>query len=225
MSNERAIARARFSRGRCTGFGAIIEDGCAGLGTYRSFKKREGLIVGSLAVGMSGANPDRMNRKSIGVLFLTAVLFSSCGGSSTGDHAISLGGLTVNGVPYKTQVEQVLVLVNQARADNGLSPLSWNQKLSSAAQSYAQVLSDWGTLSHTGPDGSSPGDRITAAGYSPRTWGENIAYGYATPDAVVTGWMNSSGHRANILGSAYKEIGIGVAGTSTRYWVQDFGAQ
>ncbi len=179
-------------------------------------------------VAAVGGVMKRMTKKIFGVLFLAVGLFSSCGSSKTGSQVTDLGGLTVDGSPFKPSpkpAEQVLALVNQYRADNGLAPLTLNAKLSASAQDYAQVLSDWGTLSHTGPDGSTPGDRIAATGYSAMTWGENIADGYSSPDAVMTGWMNSSGHRANILGASYKEIGIGVAGTEPLYWVQDFGAQ
>jgi uncharacterized protein YkwD len=62
---------------------------------------------------------------------------------------------------------------------------------------------------HTGSDGSSPGDRISRQGYSWTTFAENVGAGYASPAAVVQGWMNSSGHRANILNSSVRHIGVG----------------
>jgi uncharacterized protein YkwD len=77
-------------------------------------------------------------------------------------------------------------------------------------------------MSHTGSDGSSPGDRITRAGYTWSAYGENVAYGYATPEQVMNGWMNSPGHRANILNCSFKEIGVGLAQPGS-YWTQDFG--
>lgn len=80
-------------------------------------------------------------------------------------------------------------------------------------------------MSHTGPDGSTMTSRVEAAGYSWSNLGENIARGQADPDAVMNAWMNSPGHRANILNCAFKEIGIGVhKGDGGPWWTQDFGA-
>jgi hypothetical protein len=82
-------------------------------------------------------------------------------------------------------------------------------------------------FSHTSLDGRSAGTRISQAGYSWNTYGENIAAGYTTPEAVVAGWMNSSGHRANILRSSFCDIGVGYAYSASssygRYWTQNFG--
>src|SRR5689334_22644408 len=90
-------------------------------------------------------------------------------------------------------------------------------------------MADNGFFSHTGLDGSSPFDRMRQAGYNFLSAGENVAYGYATPQAVMDAWMNSPGHRDNILQPLYTEIGIGVAvhgGTSGPiYWTQDFGSR
>ena len=80
-------------------------------------------------------------------------------------------------------------------------------------------------FSHTGLDGSSAGTRITRAGYTWRSYGENIAYGYSTAERVMEGWMNSSGHRANILKNNFTDIGVGYASDSRGriYAVQVFG--
>jgi uncharacterized protein YkwD len=77
---------------------------------------------------------------------------------------------------------------------------------------------------HNNPDGKSPFDRMTAAGYRYRMAAENIAAGYATPQAVVDGWMNSPGHRANILNCGLTQIGVGYAtgGSYRTYWTEDF---
>jgi uncharacterized protein YkwD len=84
-------------------------------------------------------------------------------------------------------------------------------------------------LSHTGSDGSDPGQRITRAGYIWRTYGENVAAGYTTPESVVAGWMQSDGHRANILNPAFRDIGVGYAygasSTYKHYWTQVFAAR
>lgn len=68
-------------------------------------------------------------------------------------------------------------------------------------------------------NGKGPGDRITAEGYNWRAYGENIAEGYATPQAVFQGWLNSSGHRANIENPIYRDVGFGLAG---KFWTTDF---
>ncbi|BAU87675.1 allergen V5/tpx-1 family protein [Streptomyces laurentii] len=78
---------------------------------------------------------------------------------------------------------------------------------------------------HTNPDGDGPGERVTATGYQWSTYGENIAKGQATAAEVMEGWMNSPGHRANILNCDFREIGIGLHTSGGPYWTQVFGAR
>jgi uncharacterized protein YkwD len=113
-------------------------------------------------------------------------------------------------------------LVNSERAKAGCSPLTVNAALTKAAQAHSEDMAAHRNMSHTGSDGSSPGDRITRAGYTWRTYGENVAYGYSTPEQAMAGWMSSSGHKANILNCSFKEIGVGLAQPGN-YWTQDFG--
>lgn len=116
---------------------------------------------------------------------------------------------------------QVVQLVNAERAQYGLSALTMDAKASAAALVRAGELKD--AFSHTRPDGRSCFTALTDAGVSYRGAGENIAYGQATPAAVVQAWMNSEGHRANILSNKYTAIGVGytvIGGTS--YWAQLF---
>ncbi|MBD2773312.1 CAP domain-containing protein [Iningainema tapete] len=117
--------------------------------------------------------------------------------------------------------QQVLDLTNQERAKNGLSPLQANDELNYTAEKYAKEMSDRRFFSHTGLDGSKPWDRAKAVGYEAQTMGENIAAGQKTPQQVVQDWMNSPGHRANILRSQYKDLGVGF---ENNYWVQNFGS-
>ncbi|NJM70130.1 MAG: hypothetical protein HC862_07785 [Scytonema sp. RU_4_4] len=117
--------------------------------------------------------------------------------------------------------QQVLELTNEERAKNGLSPLKANDELNYAADTYAEEMSQRGVLSHTGEDGSQPWDRAETVGYEAQTMGENIAAGQTTPEQVVQDWMNSSGHRENILNPEYTELGVGF---HDGYWVQDFGS-
>ena len=117
--------------------------------------------------------------------------------------------------------QQVLNLVNAERANAGCGAVSFNGQLNAAALAHSQDMSANGYFSHTGLNGSQPWDRAEAAGYSYRSIGENIAQGYGSAEAVMNGWMNSSGHRANILNCDFTEMGIGRA--SGNYWTQLFG--
>ncbi|MEU9351047.1 CAP domain-containing protein [Streptomyces griseoloalbus] len=119
-------------------------------------------------------------------------------------------------------VAKVVELVNAERAKAGCSPVKANSTLTEAAQKHSEDMAASGSMSHTGSDGSSPGDRITRAGYDWSTYGENVAYGYSTPEQVMAGWMASPGHKENIVNCAFKEIGVGLAQPGD-YWTQDFG--
>lgn len=116
---------------------------------------------------------------------------------------------------------EVIRLVNEIRQERGLSPLSVNWELSRVARYKSQDMKDRNYFSHTSPTYGTPFQMIKAFGLSFRTAGENIAQGYPTPQAVVTGWMNSSGHRANILNASYTQIGIGYVAQGN-YWTQMF---
>lgn len=116
---------------------------------------------------------------------------------------------------------EVVRLVNEIRKENGLQPLTANWELSRVARYKSQDMKDKGYFSHTSPTYGSPYQMIRAFGLSFRTAGENIAMGYSTPQAVVNGWMNSSGHRANILNASYKQIGVGYVAQGN-YWTQMF---
>jgi len=134
---------------------------------------------------------------------------------------------------------QVLDLVNSERAaaTPACAPLTMNEKLIVAAQGHTQDMALYDFFDHTNPDPARAtiGMRATAAGYSWSMIGENIAAGHTTPAEVMVGWMNSSGHRANILNCSFTEIGIGyyyqaddqpLPGNSWpyyHYWTQDFG--
>jgi uncharacterized YkwD family protein/spore coat assembly protein SafA len=117
--------------------------------------------------------------------------------------------------------DQVINLVNDIRVKNGLSRLKPNWELSRVARFKSQDMHDKRYFSHTSPTYGSPFNMISAFGISYRTAGENIAKGYTSPQAVVNGWMNSSGHRANILNAGYTQIGVGYY-SSGHYWTQMF---
>ena len=116
---------------------------------------------------------------------------------------------------------EVIRLVNEIRQENGLKPLTTNWELSRVARYKSQDMLDNRYFSHTSPTYGSPFQMIKAFGLSYRSAGENIAMGYSTPQAVVNGWMNSSGHRANILNASYTQIGVGYVAQG-HYWTQMF---
>ncbi|GAA3899492.1 hypothetical protein GCM10023084_59980 [Streptomyces lacrimifluminis] len=125
----------------------------------------------------------------------------------------------------RTAVE-VTDLTNRERTRAGLPPLATDALLTRAAQAHSTDMVVRAFYSHTGPDGSRPWDRAAAAGSTRRTIGENIACGQRSAAEVVEGWMNSPGHRANILKREFTHIGIGFAGggKAGTYWTQLFGA-
>lgn len=116
---------------------------------------------------------------------------------------------------------EVIRLVNEIRQQNGLRPLAANWELSRVARYKSQDMRDNGYFSHNSPTYGTPFQMLSAFGLSYRTAGENIAKGYASPQAVVNGWMNSSGHRANILNASYTQIGVGYV-SGGNYWTQLF---
>ncbi|RJF73907.1 hypothetical protein D3875_19690 [Deinococcus cavernae] len=140
--------------------------------------------------------------------------------------------------PTTTFAQRVLELTNAARAQArtcgtttyaATTPLVYNALLEKAAQGHATDMATKNYFSHTSQDGRTFAQRISDTGYAWRTIGENIAAGQSTPESVVSGWLQSPGHCANIMNPAFKELSVGYAyNTSSSYryyWVQDFGAR
>lgn len=122
--------------------------------------------------------------------------------------------------------QQVVTLLNRERAENGCGAVRSNSLLAEAAQRHSEDMATRDYFSHTSPDGSGPGERITAAGYPWSTYGENIARGQQSPSQVMKSWMDSPGHRANIVNCDFEEVGIGVRqGSGGPWWTQNFGAR
>ena len=117
--------------------------------------------------------------------------------------------------------QEVIRLVNEIRTENGLKPLTYDWELGRVARYKSQDMKDNRYFSHTSPVYGSPFEMIRNFGISYKSAGENIAKGYATPQAVVSGWMNSPGHRANILNANYTRIGVGYVAAGN-YWTQMF---
>jgi uncharacterized protein YkwD len=144
---------------------------------------------------------------------------------------ISVKKSLVNSFMSSQLINQVLELTNAERAKAGLKPLTLNNQLAQAAQGHSDSMAADDFFSHTGADGSDVSDRVQDTGYQYSHAGENIAAGQKTAAEVVQGWMDSPGHRANILNADYTEIGIGYellendTGSVNyhHYWTQVFG--
>ncbi|MFB7369805.1 sigma-70 family RNA polymerase sigma factor [Streptomyces sp. NPDC056222] len=132
---------------------------------------------------------------------------------------------TTGGSGSDSTAGEVVAIVNSERAKAGCGPLTENSLLNQAAQGHSVDMAARDFFDHTNPDGDGPGERVTATGYRWSTYGENIAMGQRTPAQVMESWMNSPGHRANILNCSFKEIGIGIHNDGGPYWTQVFGAR
>lgn len=120
---------------------------------------------------------------------------------------------------YPSEIIEICQLTNKERAAQGLVALTLDAKIVAVSQAYALDMYSRGYFSHTSPSGSTMTSRLKAGGVNYGYAGENIAKGQKTPADAMTSWMNSSGHRANILKSQYRKLGVGYQGN---VWVQDF---
>lgn len=120
--------------------------------------------------------------------------------------------------------EKVVELVNEERQKAGLPALKFDAAISNVARLKSKDMADNNYFAHQSPNYGSAGNMLSQYGIKWSAWGENIASGQKTPESVVTAWMNSSGHRANILSSNYSKIGVGYVTNSngTPYWTQMF---
>jgi uncharacterized protein YkwD len=138
-------------------------------------------------------------------------------------HNAGTKGVAVDKVAYENQV---VALTNAQRKAHGCGALRNDSRLEQSARAHSTDMVRQGFFSHTGSNGSNFVAREISAGYPRRgPSAENIAWGYRTPKDVVTGWMNSPGHRANILNCGSVAVGVGLAYTAggSAYWTQDFG--
>ncbi|HMG67023.1 MAG TPA: CAP domain-containing protein [Chitinophagaceae bacterium] len=173
-----------------------------------------------------------MQLRTLPVILLISILFFSCKKNDiiTNSNAGTNGNNTTN-IVYNVNKADMLQLINNVRAKGctcgttvmpPVAALVWNDQLAKAAYDHTADMYTNNYFSHTGLDGSDPGQRITAAGYSWNSYGENIANGYATEQSVMNAWLNSEGHCKNIMNSGFKDIG---AGRDGNYWTQDFGSK
>ncbi|MDO4263067.1 MAG: CAP domain-containing protein [Deinococcus sp.] len=197
-------------------------------------------------------------RPGLPTLLLLSVLLSACGGTPAPaapahtDPAPPQAPLSsyvwYPGADRAASAEEleVLRLTNQIRAQGaacGASAtqpattypaapaLAWNDRLAHAARNHAQDMAVRNYFGHVTPEGVRAADRVTLAGYTWRTAGENIAVGYPDPAAVVDGWLKSPGHCHNLMKADYRDLGVGFFRDSdpsdkySTYWGQSFGAQ
>ena len=148
-------------------------------------------------------------------LIAVMVLFMACEESGLSPKA-----------PDSIDKQKLLELVNEARSDGcncgedyyePVDSVKWNNKLEEAAQKHSKDMKKRGKLAHTGSNGSSAGERIDETGYNWNTYGENIANGYSTEEAVIQGWLDSPGHCSNIMKAGVTEMGTARSG---EYWTQ-----
>jgi uncharacterized protein YkwD len=137
-------------------------------------------------------------------------------------------GLTIVNAPQLGLEQRLVDLVNSERQQVGCAPLAIDPLLTQAALAHTQDMATHNFMSHTGSDGSQPDGRIAATGYAARSYGENVAAGQTTAEEVMASWMNSEGHRANILDCAFVHIGVAHDYNANsdygHYWTQVFAA-
>lgn len=141
--------------------------------------------------------------------FLIACALAACGDDAT------LGP----GTELDSEVGQFVQMMNAHRATVGCAALTWDDQVAAVAQAHSDDMVARVFFGHTNPDGESPGDRLQAAGVAFSSWAENVAFGYATGQAVLAGWLDSPGHRANIENCSMSRHGVGLAGT---HWTHVF---
>ncbi|WP_434288213.1 CAP domain-containing protein [Celeribacter sp. SCSIO 80788] len=152
-------------------------------------------------------------KRRAGVVLCAAFALVACGPETgTGFSQITPVTTAATAAPGAMEEEaQIIALINAERAKQGLGAFSYNAALTKAAQRHASDLAAQNYFSHTGKDGSSVGERVRAVGYGYCYVSENLSGGYPTAQQAVIGWMQSTGHRANILSSKAQDIGIGIA--------------
>lgn len=151
---------------------------------------------------------------------------ASGGNVDISDDNSLLASAKVNTVTYGAYASEVLRLVNIERTKVGVAPLVLDEALCNAANMRAIEMDYSGYFSHTRPNGSNCFTVFEFCNIDYLSCGENIAAGYATPADVVDGWMNSPGHKANILNTSYTKMGLGYStgggGAYRHYWAQEF---
>lgn len=154
--------------------------------------------------------------------FIPLLLIVGCGIFISGNSELKGSSGTVKSYATETSDDNLLTATNKQRLAVGLRPLTFNASLDTAAQAKAQDMGSRNYWSHATPEGEQPWIFIETAQYNYRKAAENLAYGFETSDATVIGWMNSPGHRANVLDKDLEEVGFGIINVPS---YQERGAQ
>ena len=168
------------------------------------------LLLVALAPPAQAAEPGN-------TVFMPVILGSPAG--PTGQPA-----LTEDPLELTAEESELINLINAERAGHGLGPVRPSSVLMQVARAHSQDMIDRDFFDHVNPDGWGPRDRLDNAGYNWMTYGENIGGGYSSAELMSNGWMNSSGHRANMLNTEFTEIGVGyvAGGFYGHYWTALF---
>jgi uncharacterized protein YkwD len=191
----------------------------------------DGSGAGNEYIKISGETTRNLTMEAFGYRSGEATVNYSWGGSDSGNGGNS-GGDSPTG-EEATVKSQILSLVNQARSQGrncgstfypATTPLTWNSKLYQAALGHSKDMATNNFFSHTGSDGNNAASRITAAGYSWFTYGENISAGYFSAQSAIDGWLASSGHCKNIMNPSVTNVAAAKAtgGSYGIYWTQVF---
>ena len=172
--------------------------------------------------GLNNATAAQPTASPTATIQYTLSVTDSLGQTATDNTTVTVSCQTPSNAASFAQ--QVLTLTNAERANVGLAALTWDNTLAQVAGNHACDMIVRNFFAHDNPDGQNVGDRATAAGYTWTAIGENLAAGHQTPAAAVAGWMNSAGHKANILNASFTALGVGYreGGSLARYWVQVF---
>jgi len=209
------------------------------------------LLLGACNTSTTSTTPTTPTAGGTGVTAVTPTTTMVTGGSNVAPTvagvsatqilAVAAGGLDASGRggPFPATISggdgfqanttndaSFGTLINSVRAAAGAAPVTYNAQLDAAAQAHSDDMLAQDYFSHTGANGSSIGDRATAAGYNWRAIGENIAQGQGNENLAMNGWISSPGHQANNVRTSFKEFGLGRAGTgSATRWTLVLGAQ
>lgn len=170
------------------------------------------------------------SRRSIAIASLLAATVCTFPAVATAARAATASCTPASSWPSARAdlASRVVELVNERRENRGLQPLRVTQSLTASAVWKARHMAHFRYLAHNDPappDARGVGERLEACGYSGSNRGENIAYGFRTPQAVMQAWLSSPSHRANIDNPRFGSIGVGaaVAENGVVYWAQNFG--
>jgi uncharacterized protein YkwD len=158
------------------------------------------------------------------VTLVPAAAATGVGSAPAGASAARAGA--AQAAPAQNWRARMLERVNATRAQAGVPPVAACGRLGRSAQRYAATMARSGAFGHIAPDGTGPGERISAVGYRWRMLGENIAAGQVSVYQVMQGWRGSSSHLATMTDPAFTHVGFGLARSADArtYWVQDFGS-